>query len=36
MVAMLDLVDDGGELAGEPAVQALAEDCGDPVGAQPP
>jgi hypothetical protein len=29
---MLDLVDDGGELAGHLAVQSLPEDLGDLVG----
>src|SRR3954454_4479399 len=36
MMAMLDLIDDGGELAAHPAVEALAEDRGDLVGSQPP
>ena len=36
MMAMLDLIDDGGELAAHPAVEALAEDRGDLVGGQPP
>ena len=29
MMAMLDLIDDGGELAAVPAVQAGAEYCGN-------
>ena len=33
MMAMLDLIDDGGELA---AVQAGAEDLGNLVGGEPP
>ena len=33
---MLDAVDDGGELATHPAVQAGAEDSGDPVAGEPP
>ena len=36
MMAMLDLVDDGGELAGHLAVQSLPEDLGDLVGCYPP
>src|SRR3954464_11261439 len=36
MMAMLDLIDDGGELAAHPAVEALAEDRGDLCGSQPP
>ena len=36
MMAMLDPIDDGGELAAVPAVQAGAEDRGDLVGGQPP
>src|SRR6516162_6857513 len=36
MMAMLNLVDDGGELAGQPAVQARAEYLGNLVGCQPP
>src|SRR3974390_1138628 len=36
MMAMLDLVDDGGELAGDPAMEPLPEDVGDLVGCQPP
>src|SRR5262252_4689510 len=36
MVAVLDLLDDGGELAGDLAMQALPEDLGDLVGCQPP
>jgi hypothetical protein len=32
IMAMLDLVDDGGELAGHLAVQSLPEDLGDLVG----
>src|SRR5262245_43758106 len=35
-MAMLDLVDDGGDLAAHSAVPALAEDLGDPVGGEPP
>src|SRR6201998_3399668 len=36
MMDMLDLIDDGGELAGQPAVWAGAEDLGNLVGCQPP
>src|SRR5271169_3886804 len=36
MMAVLDAIDDGGELAVHPAVQARAEDVGDLVGSQPP
>src|SRR4249919_1673505 len=36
MMAMLDLIDDGGELAAHPAVQAPAEDRGNLVGGEPP
>src|SRR5262249_11441838 len=36
MVAMLDLIDDGSELAAVPAVDARAEDRADPVSGQPP
>ena len=36
MMAMLDLIDDGGELAAYLAIEALAEDRGDLVGGQPP
>ena len=36
MMAMLDLIDDGGELAAHPAVQAGAEDRGNLVGGEPP
>src|SRR5215470_5130746 len=36
MVAVLDLLDDGGELTGDLAMQALPEDLGDLVGCQPP
>ena len=36
MMAMLDLIDDGGELAAVPAVQAGAEDRGNLVGGEPP
>src|SRR5215831_12733241 len=36
MMAVLDLVDDGGELAGDLAVSSLAEDLGDLVGCEPP
>ena len=36
IMAMLDLVDDGGELAGHLAVQSLPEDLGDIVGCEPP
>ena len=32
MVTMLDLIDDGGKLAGQPTMQALTEDRGDLVG----
>jgi len=35
-MAMFDAVDDGGELALHPAVDACAEDLGDLVGGQPP
>jgi hypothetical protein len=36
MMAMLDLIDDGGELAAVPAMQAGAEDRGNFVGGEPP
>src|SRR6266478_5314976 len=36
MMAVLDTVDDGGQLAPHPAVQAGAEDLGDLVAGQPP
>src|SRR6266550_5521404 len=36
MMAMLDAIDDGGQLAAHPAVQASAEDFGDLVAGQPP
>src|SRR3954464_7599292 len=36
MMAMLDLIDDGGELAAHPAVEAGAEDRNDLVGSEPP
>jgi hypothetical protein len=36
MMAVLDLIDDGGELAAVPAVQAGAEYCGNLVGGEPP
>jgi hypothetical protein len=36
MMAVLDAIDDGSELAAHLAVQARAEDLGDLVGAQPP
>jgi hypothetical protein len=36
MMAMLDLIDDGSELAAVPAVQAGAEDLGNLVGGKPP
>ena len=36
MMAVLDAIDDGGELAAHLAVQARAEDLGDLVGGQPP
>ncbi len=36
MMAMLDAIDDGGQLAAHPAVQPGAEDLGDLVGGQPP
>jgi hypothetical protein len=36
MMAMLDLIDDGGELAAHPAVQAPAENRGNLVCGQPP
>jgi len=36
MMAVLDAIDDGGQLAAHPAVQARAEDLGDLVAGQPP
>ena len=36
MMAMLDLIDDGGQLAAHPAIEPHAEDLGDLVGGQPP
>jgi len=36
MMAVLDAVDDGGQLAAHVAVQTHAEDLGDLVGGQPP
>ena len=36
MMAMLDLVDHGGEFAAQALVQANAEDLADPVRRQPP
>jgi len=36
MMAVLDLIDDGGELAAMPAMQAGAEDLGNLVGCEPP
>jgi len=36
MMAMLDLIDNGSELAAVPAVQAGAEDLGNLVGGEPP
>src|SRR2546430_14891767 len=36
MMAMLDLIDDGGELAAHPAMQTGAEDRGNLVGGEPP
>src|SRR5438445_10981338 len=36
VMAVLDAIDDGGELAANPAVQAGAEDLGDLVAGQPP
>src|SRR5438034_7801855 len=36
MMAMLDLIDDGGELAAHPVMQTGAEDRGNLVGAEPP
>src|SRR5438445_9700999 len=36
MMAMLDAIDDGGQVAAHPAVQASAEDFGDLVAGQPP
>jgi hypothetical protein len=36
MMAMLDAIDDGGQLAAHPAVQASTEDLGDLVAGQPP
>src|ERR1700692_3841391 len=36
MMAMLDLIDDGGELAAVPAVQAGGEELGGLVGGEPP
>jgi hypothetical protein len=35
-MAMLDLIDDGGELVAVPAVQTGAEDLGNLVGGEPP
>ena len=35
-MAVLDLVDDGGEFAAQPLVEPDAEDLADPVGGQPP
>ena len=35
VMAMLDLIDDGGELAPHPAVQAGSEDRGNLVGGEP-
>ena len=36
MMAMLDLIDDGGELAAHPAVKTGSEDRGNLVGGEPP
>ena len=36
MMAVLDAIDDGGQLAAHPAVQSRAEDLGDLVAGQPP
>src|SRR5438067_5591280 len=36
VMAVLDAIDDGGELAAHPAVQARTEDLGDLVAGQPP
>jgi hypothetical protein len=36
MVSMLDLVDDGCQLAAEPLIQPDAKDLADAVGGQPP
>ena len=36
VMAVLDAIDDGGELPANPAVQAGAEDLGDLVAGQPP
>ena len=36
MMAVLDLVDDRGQFAVQPLVEAHAEDLADPVGGQPP
>src|SRR2546426_10105292 len=36
MMAMLDLIADGGELAAHPAMQTGAEDRGNLVGGEPP
>jgi len=36
MMAMLDAIDDGGQLAAHPAVQASAEDLGYLVPVKPP
>jgi hypothetical protein len=36
MMAMLDLIDNGSELAAVPAVQAGAEDLGNLVRGEPP
>ena len=36
MMAMLDLIDDGGQLAAHPAVKTGSEDRGNLVGGEPP
>ena len=36
VVAVLDAIDDGRQLAAHPAVQARTEDLGDLVGGEPP
>ena len=36
MVAMLDLIDHGGEFPAQPFIQPDAEDLADAVGRQPP
>src|SRR5438270_8540228 len=36
VMTVLNAIDDGGELAANPAVHARAEDLGDLIGSQPP